>query len=777
MMVNNKELTEEAETRGSKVEALLLSKWVRRKINILHDISLIVKPNEFVMVVGQSGGGKTTLVDAIAGYRPATNGRVFVDGIDVYRNVNSMRGKIGYVPQRDIIHMELTVYQALEFSARLRLPPKTTKTERKARIAEVLHELDLENHQDMRISDLSGGQQKRVSIGVELLTRPRLFFLDEPTSGLDPGNETAFMYLMRRVADQGRTVIMITHTTKNVMLADKVLFMDRGGYMAWYGPPKEALTYFNQYRNQCNLGKEAMQFDDIYAILDDPQMGVAKDWADRFQASQAYRKYIADPLKPLQESLDDQKPSLNNKEKLKSAIKEKMATAQERRQLFINRIEKRELRLDKKLAQKNTISGLRQFAVLSMRNLVILFRDRPSLILMLLIAPVVGMLDVFLAMLLGKNVFSFGEGSAMNASVLFYLWSIYSLLVGGLSQMREFVKEASIYKRERLVNLRILPYVASKVWVALLLAFYHALAFTLLRYIAFNMPGGWDVFVEIYITLLLATITGMMIGLMASAISNNQGTTPLIMILLTVPMYMFSGALAPIPDYMSSLATTRWSYEGLMGIVGIGSDVARDQCWQLPKQLRDELTLEDKTNFNCPCMGLNMFDKNNCNFPGIGTFYVDELSQPAPTNTATLPESPAEPVLPPAPDPPQDTSNQVQVVEYLNSLKKYQEDVTKIQDDYRHQMSIYQSLVTIYQNNMITYQEKLASYTVARVTAVSSAEGVIDSVINRWSWAFVDKRDPNTFYPWLYQVWSAQIILVVVYFIIILVLVKSKDVH
>ena len=133
-------LIHESETQGSLVEVLHVNKLVRRKLSILHDVSLIVKPNEFVVVVGQSGGGKTTLVDAIAGFRPATNGKVFVDGIDVYRNVNSMRDKIGYVPQRDIIHMELTVYQALDYSARLRLPRGTKKLARKARINEVLDE-------------------------------------------------------------------------------------------------------------------------------------------------------------------------------------------------------------------------------------------------------------------------------------------------------------------------------------------------------------------------------------------------------------------------------------------------------------------------------------------------------------------------------------------------------------------------------------------------------------------------------------------------------------
>jgi ABC-type multidrug transport system ATPase subunit len=109
-------------------------------------------------------------------------------------------------------------------------------------------DLDLAERRDVRVRSLSGGQQKQVSIGVELITSPQLFFLDEPTSGLDPGTETGVMQLLRRLADQGRTVILITHATKNVMLADKVLFMVRGGRVAWYGPPVEALAYFNRQR-------------------------------------------------------------------------------------------------------------------------------------------------------------------------------------------------------------------------------------------------------------------------------------------------------------------------------------------------------------------------------------------------------------------------------------------------------------------------------------------------------------------------------------------------
>ena len=134
------------------------------------------------------------------------------------------------------------------------------------------------------------------SIGVELLTKPGLFFLDEPTSGLDPGTETALMQLMRRLADQGRTIVLITHATKNVMLGDKVIFLARGGYLAWFGPPEEALEYFDQYRPERNRRAGAMEFDEIYAVLDDSSMGSPDEWAKRYRENIAYKKYVEEPL-------------------------------------------------------------------------------------------------------------------------------------------------------------------------------------------------------------------------------------------------------------------------------------------------------------------------------------------------------------------------------------------------------------------------------------------------------------------------------------------------
>ena len=742
LVMGENQFTRYDETEGMRVEAYQLNKWVRKDLNLLQDISLVYQPREFIVVVGQSGGGKTTLLDAIAGYRPATRGKVFVNNIDIYHNFDAIRSEIGYVPQRDIIHMELTVYQALDFAAQLRMPKDTSKEERHKRIMEVLDELDLTYRKDVQVSGLSGGQQKRVSIGVELLTRPGLFFLDEPTSGLDPGTETAFMHLMRRLADQGRTIIMVTHATKNVILADKVVFLARGGYLAWFGPPDEALAYFDQYRSEQERLIRPMEFDQIYAILDDPKQGKAKDWAERFKASPAYSKYITESLKGHEKPLET-KPAKTVK--------------------IMGRVSSR-------------TSSLQQFWVLSKRNIAILTRDRSSLILMLIAAPAVGALDLLLAFAMGRNLFNYVGGNPSKISTTLFLMTIYSFLVGGMSQMREFVKEADIYKRERLVNLRILPYVMSKVWLALILAFWQALAYTVLHYIAFKMPGGLLEFIEVYVTLVLAVMTGMMLGLLASALAPNAASAPLTMIMLAVPLIVLSGALAPIPSAISQVASSRWTFQGLMGITGVGSDVAADPCWHLDKDLRDAMNLDDKAYQQCRCMGVQMFSQDSCNFPGIGDYMVDAIAEQAPAEPTPLPDPPTEPAIPPAPSLPADKYNQVKMVEYLNALSDYQNNVKAIQENYRNEMELYQVEGDVYKAEMSKYLEELAGYNISRASAVKAAEGIIEIITKNFGWTWVNKDDPKIFVPWLLKTWFAPIEIVVVYLAIILVLIKRKDV-
>lgn len=715
------------DSNGLRVDAISLNKWVRKDLNILQNISVSFQPREFIVVVGQSGGGKSTFVDAVAGYRPATPpSRVLVNDIDIYTHFDAVRNDIGYVPQKDIIHMELTVYQALDYAAQLRMPADTSPEERHRRIMEVLEDLDLTHRKDVQISGLSGGQQKRVSIGVELLTKPGLFFLDEPTSGLDPGTETALMQLMRRLADQGRTIVLITHATKNVMLADKVIFLARGGYLAWFGPPDEALAYFDQYRSERDRRAGKIEFDEIYAILDDPSKGKAEEWANRYRQSNAYQEYIARPLR------DKMSPhgALTVPESGRALPRPRgSATGQ--------------------------LSSLKQFLILSARNIKILTRDRFALGLMLATAPLVSMLDVILSLVMGSNPFDFYEGDMAQVMITLFLFTIYGVMVGGISQMREIVKEAEIYKRERLVNLKILPYVVSKVWVAALLAFYHAAVYTIVHYLAFKMPGGGLEFVQVYITMMLATLAGMMLGLFASALAPNANSAPLMVIILMLPQIVLGGALVPVPTFVSAPTSTRWAFEALMSITGPGSDVAADVCWQLPLDVQGAMTLEDKLNAGCNCMGVNMLKQEYCNHPGLGKFRIPLVDQPLPVEPTPLPPEPVRPVEP------ANQSDNVAMADFFAQLKAYEVEVEE-----------YKRKVELYQAERVAYETARAELQVA----VAPAEGVVRNFYNGAGFTYVNKKDPAAYFAKVGFTWTVQGFIILLLFVAILYLQKRKDV-
>jgi len=735
------------DSKGLRVDVVGLNKWVRKDLNILQNISVALQPREFIVVVGQSGGGKSTFVDAVAGYRPATPpSKVYVNDVDIYAHFDAIRNEIGFVPQKDIIHMELTVYQALDYAAQLRMPTDTSKEERHKRVMEVLQDLDLVHRQDVQISGLSGGQQKRVSIGVELLTKPGLFFLDEPTSGLDPGTETALMQLMRRLADQGRTIILITHATKNVMLADKVIFLARGGFLAWFGPPDEALEYFDKYRSERERRAARIEFDEIYAILDNPNHGKAEDWARRYRDSPAYQNYVAKPLagKLTQGNI----PTVPQPEKV---VRKTTGAGSQR------------------------TSGFKQFFILSARNVKILTRDRFALILMLVTAPIVSLLDVILAILLGRDPFSFQNGSMANVMITLFLMTIYGVMVGGISQMREIVKEQDIYKRERLVNLQILPYVLSKIWVAAILALYQALAYTVVHYLAFDMPGGVLEFLQVYITMTLATLAGMMLGLFASALAPNANSAPLLVIMLMLPQIVLAGALVPLPGFVSAPTSTRWAFEALMSITGSGSDVAADICWALPEDVRAAMSVEDKLKNGCRCMGLNMLKEESCNYPGLGEFYNPAIAQPPPPEPAALPPPPPEPAVPERPLQPLDQSDNIAMADFFVKLQDWEAQASRIQEEYKKQIEAYQAQSEVYKSQVITYQQDLINWQIAQASAVTPAESTVNVFYTGIGWSFVDKENPAAYLAKIIHTWLVQLGIITILFVVILFLQKRKD--
>jgi len=590
---------------GIRIEARNVNQVVSSGLNLLKDISLTIESNEFLALVGMSGSGKTTFMNAISGYWPASHGQVLVNGITLYDHYDLFRDDIGYVPQKDIVHAELTPEMALDYVAQLRMPPDTSPHERQAVVREALKELDLTERKDIPISRLSGGQLKRVSIGVELLTKPRLFFLDEPTSGLDPGTEYDMMKLMRRLADQGRTIILITHATKNVMLCDKVIFLARGGNLAFYGAPEDALEYFDHHRTDRERREKDMEFDDIYRILNDESRGAPEVWRERYLQSQVYARLMGWDRPQAEPQAMAAPPS--------------------------GRIQ----------AKRRRLSSLRQFMILSSRNLKIITQDKVSLIMMIALAPVLGLMDF----IWGTDLFDPVYGDVELIMSQWFMLAVVSLMAGSLSSIREIVKEADIYKRERVVNLRIFPYLMSKVWVGVVLAIYQAailMAFRLF-FVRPTIPSAADYF-AFFITIFLGSLSGYLIGLMTSAIAPNQNTAMLLLIVVLVPQFLFSGALLP-PDAMplgkpvSVVMSSRWIWEGFIKATHMGDKIIADPCLAFPKS--DRQHLPDVLKEDCPCMGESIF--TDCaDFPGIlSPDFYDDIAK----EKLAIPE----PVEPPQP--------------------------------------------------------------------------------------------------------------------------------
>lgn len=233
-------------SHGISMTVEKLNKVVGQNKVLLHDVNCQIESNEFVAIIGGSGAGKTTLMNAISGFDKSITGRVYLNGLDLAKNFKYLKSVIGYVPQEDIIYENLTLQRMLEYTARLKMPSDITAEERQRQITRVLEMVDLKPQKDTYIRKLSGGQKKRASIAVELLGDPRLFFLDEPTSGLDPGTEQSLMRTLNRLSKtQEKTIIMVTHTIQNLDLCDRIIFMGAGGRLCFSGTVQEAKMFFD----------------------------------------------------------------------------------------------------------------------------------------------------------------------------------------------------------------------------------------------------------------------------------------------------------------------------------------------------------------------------------------------------------------------------------------------------------------------------------------------------------------------------------------------------
>ena len=592
------QLTQRDESGGIRIDALGLYKEGTKKTIILDNISIAIPQRRFVALVGGSGAGKSTLMDALNGLRPAHKGTVFYNGKDYYQHLAAFSTQLGYVPQDDIIHRDLTVERALYYTARMRLPDDFTEEQIHQRIDEVLDDVEMKFRRKLLVSKLSGGQRKRVSIALELLANPSVFFLDEPTSGLDPGLDRKMMFLLRKLADKGHTIILVTHATNNINACDYICFLAQGGRVAYFGPPNEAKAYFGK-----------TDFAEIYSALEptEENPNIPLEAENRFKASPQYQQYVV--------------TSLNNSPAAQAdRLTETTGVIPPKRG-----------------------NPWRQFSLLSLRYLELLKNDVVNLLILLLQAPLIALILYLLLTPGGRGIFDpttvagcnlnppgtnihvpqtvpnrrscqnvlnfltfdptgraiaasrgganqalqdfIVPGAGNDSQKYLFIMAFAAVMFGIVNGVREIVKEAPIYRRERTVNLGIAPYLFSKITVLGILCLIQSAVLVFVVNLAAPIQQGiiLPAPVEIYITMALTALAGLMLGLMISALAPNNDRAVSLIPLLLVPQVIFSGILfkldGPFLQGFGSLFAVRWGMAAAGSSIGIHGDKIGGDTW------------------------------------------------------------------------------------------------------------------------------------------------------------------------------------------------------
>ncbi|WP_174720260.1 FHA domain-containing protein [Streptomyces spongiicola] len=489
---------------------------------ILGDVSFGVPEKSLIAVIGPSGSGKSTLLKALTGYRPADRGDVLYDNRNLYKHFAELRQRIGLVPQDDILHKELTVMKALTYAAKLRFPADTTAAEREARVDEVLRELKLDLHKGKKVTSLSGGQRKRVSVALELLTKPSLIFLDEPTSGLDPGMDRDVMQLLRGLADDGRTVLVVTHSVAELALCDKLLVMAPGGSVAYFGPPEEALNFFG-YETWADVFSAFENYRDY-------------DWAGRWKGSQHFQVYAADIDAVAAQSVHMPPPQAMRPPKPQGWFS--------------------------------------QLGTLMRRYVSVISSDRGFLALSVLVPSVIGAVSLLID--LDKGMLPNGVNPQTGrivpngtATTVLLILAAGACFAGAANSIRELIKERVIYERERATGLSRSAYLMSKVIVLGMITVFQGALVGAIGFAAREIPEeglvlGSATLLELSLPIMALGFASMMFGLVISALVKTAEKAMPLLVMFAVVQLVFTGCLFTLNgtigvNEFSYLMPSRWA--------------------------------------------------------------------------------------------------------------------------------------------------------------------------------------------------------------------------
>jgi ABC-type multidrug transport system ATPase subunit/pSer/pThr/pTyr-binding forkhead associated (FHA) protein len=503
-----------ASTGGLQVQGATLA--IEQGRILLKNIAFAARPGTLTAVIGPSGAGKSTLAKLIAGTTLPTQGRVSFEGHDIHAAYASLRSRIGLVPQDDVVHSRLTVDQALNYAAELRLPPDTAKEDRRQIVAQVLEELELTPHANTRVDKLSGGQRKRASVAMELLTGPSLLILDEPTSGLDPALDRQVMSMLRKLADAGRVVIVVTHSLTYLNVCDQVVLLAPGGKMAYAGSPADVGT----------------------------AMGTT-DWADIFS------EVAANPDAAHERYLAQAGPS--------------PAPAEAEKPVDLGKPVQTSLR--------------RQFSTIARRQLRLIFSDRGYFIFLVLLPFILGALSLAVPGNVGFGIPNPMGSAPDEPSEILVLLNIGAVFMGIALTIRDLIGERPIFRREQAVGLSTSAYLLAKVVVYCSAAVLGSAVMVGIVLFGKNGPTRGAVLLhnapfELFVTVAATCIASVILGLALSALArSNEQIMPLLVVAIMAQLVL-SGGLLPVAarlglDQLSWVTPARWGHAAAASTVDL----------------------------------------------------------------------------------------------------------------------------------------------------------------------------------------------------------------
>jgi len=491
-----------------------------KPLSLLREVNLTIKPGEFVALLGPSGAGKSVLMKAISGRERSNEGMVLYDRESFYARFESFSMAIGYAPQKDIFHDTLPVVDALRYSSKLRLAKDVSAEEIDKNIDRVLGLVGLTAKKNDVIKRLSGGQQKRVTIAMELLSNPKVLFLDEVTSPLDPATEKEVMGVFKDLAREGVTVICITHHANSASLCDQVAFV-HDGLLTFYGPPQDFKKHF-----------EIESIEDAYGSI---KKRPAAEWYKKYKDSEIYRRFVLDRDRGAGQ--DGAAPVVPQKPKFGFS----------------------EFR--------------RQWGLLTKRYVHTMLMDVKTPMILITMAPIVAALVCIQVSAINTVDYQTTPGEWLDfmkkQKIVCFGSIVTALFLALFGSIREIVREQDVYEHEHLICVRPFPYLLSKMAPLFVIGAIQCF----LVVVVVNLFGGikaGNVLAQ-YVILLFSSWVGTLIGLAISAGVKDGEKAVMLMIAIVIPQILFSGAFTVLKGFGQFIAGTfcasYWGMQGLMGMV------------------------------------------------------------------------------------------------------------------------------------------------------------------------------------------------------------------